>query len=81
MTLKDILDGYGIDFSTLKFQLRTDLELDNLTIEEVRNRLESDELIADGSFIYDFDVYGDSPNGYLELYLEENNANIAEANC
>lgn len=82
MTLKDILENcYGIDFSTLKFKLRTDLELDDLTVDEVKSRLEDDELIADGCFINDCDIYGDTPHGYLELYLEEDLANAAEGRC
>ena len=79
MTLKDILEDYGIDFSTLQFKLRTDIELDNLTKEEVLTRLATDELIADGSYVIDFQVYGDKPNGWVELYLEEDLANRAEA--
>lgn len=72
MTLKDILEkGYGIDFSTLKFKLRTDLEFDNLTEDEVTNRLATDEFIVEGEVIEDFDIYGDEPNGYIELYPEE----------
>jgi hypothetical protein len=81
MTLKDILEDYGIDFATLKFKLRTDLELDNLTTEEVKERLATDEIIVDGSFICDFDIYGDSPNGYIELYWGDDLANAAEARC
>ena len=81
MTLKDILEDYGIDFATLKFQLRTDLELDNLTTKEVKERLATDEIIVDGSFICDFQVYGDEPNGYIELYWGDDIANAAEGRC
>ena len=77
MTLKDILEGYGIDFSTLKFQLRKDIELDNLTIQEVKDQLADDEIIVDGSFICDFDTY----EGCLELYWGDDMVNAAEGAC
>lgn len=71
MTLKDILEtGLGIDFSTLKFKLREDLEFDNLTVSEVLEHLEKDEIIVNGQLIEDFDIYGDEPNGFVELYPE-----------
>ena len=86
MTLKDILEDYGIDFATLKFKLRTDLELDNLTnkIEkDIRKAVDifTDEIIVDGSYICDFQVYGDEPNGYIELYWGDDLVNAAEARC
>ena len=82
MTLKDILEDYGIDFSTLKFKLREDLELDNLTVKEVKDRLATDEIIVEGNFVNDFYLYGDVPNGYIELYPEYDDlANAAEARC
>ena len=83
MTLKDILeDGYGIDFSTLKFQMRTDLELDGYcTKEEILKSMAEDEFIVDGEFIDDFDIVSDSPNGYIELYWPEDLANAAEGRC
>ena len=71
MTLKDILEAYGIDFATLKFQLKS-LDSDNLTeYSEVRERLATDEIIVNGSFIDDFDIVADSPKGFIELYPEE----------
>ena len=82
MTLKDILeDCYGIDFSTLKFKLRDDMEFDDLTVDQVKERLASDDIIVDGSFIGECDIYGDEPNGYLELYWVDDLVNEAEARC
>lgn len=74
MTLADILSsGYGIDLSTLKFKLRTDLEFDNeaATEAEILKSINEDEIIVDGSFIDDFDIVADSPKGFIELYPEE----------
>ena len=62
MTLADILsNGYGIDLSTLKFKLRTDLEFDNeaATEAEILKSINEDEIIVDGSFIDDFDIVAD----------------------
>ena len=67
MTIKDILVlGYGIDFSTLKFE--TDSNVDTRTKEEIMKSLENDDIIVDGEWINDLDVVSDSPNGYIELY-------------
>ena len=74
MTLADILsNGYGIDPSTLKFKLRTDLEFDNeaATEAEIIKSINEDEIIVDGCFIDDFDIVVDSPKGFIELYPEE----------
>ena len=74
MTLADILsNGYGIDPSTLKFKLRTDLEFDNeaATEAEIIKSINEDEIIVDGCFIDDFDIVADSPKGFIELYPEE----------
>ena len=84
MTIADILsNGYGIDLSTLKFKLRTDLELDGACSKaEILRSINEDEIIVDGHFISDFDIYGDEPNGYVELYAEYDDlANEAEARC
>lgn len=71
ITLKDILEkGYGIDFSTLKFEMRSDLEFDNVIKAEILKSLAEDAFIVDGDFIKDFDIYGDEPGGYIELYKE-----------
>ena len=81
MTPKDILEAYGIDFDTLKFQLKSP-NPNNLTeYSEVRERLATDEIIVDGSFIDDFDIVADKPNGYIELYWSDDLANAAEARC
>ena len=74
MTLADILsNGYGIDLSTLKFKLRTDLEFDNeaATEAEILKSINEDEIIVDGNFIDDFDIVADDPKGFIELYPEE----------
>ena len=74
MTLADILsNGYGIDPSTLKFKLRTDLEFDNeaATEAEILKSINEDEIIVDGCFIDDFDIVADNPKGFIELYPEE----------
>ena len=74
MTLADILsNGYGIDLSTLRFELRTDLDFDEgaPTKEEILKSINEDEIIVDGSFIEDFDIVADSPKGFIELYPEE----------
>ena len=74
MTLADILsNGYGIDLSTLKFKLRTDLEFDNeaATEAEILKSINEDEIIVDGSFIDDFYIVADDPKGFIELYPEE----------
>lgn len=69
MTLKDILElGYGIDFSTLRFEVKKDA--DTCTKEEIMDSLSNDELIVDGEVITDFDIYGDKPNGFVELYYD-----------
>ena len=72
MTIKDLLEnGYGIDFSTLKFKIRTDLELDGYcTKEEILKSMAEDEFIVNGEFIEDYDIVGDSPHGFIELYPE-----------
>ena len=70
MTLAEILsNGYGIDINTLKFEFRTDLELDGAcTKEEVMKSLKEDDIIVNGEWIEDFDIVPDEPNGYVELY-------------
>ena len=69
MTLKDILEiGYGIDFESLTFKMK-DKDPDYVTNpEDIKASLATDEIIVDGEFINDFDLYGDCPNGYIELY-------------
>ena len=71
MTIKDILEGYGIDFNSLTFKM-TDYPDDPepLTAEEAKRMLEEDEIIVNGEFIDDFDIVPDDPNGYIELYPE-----------
>ena len=73
MTLKDLLEnGYGIDFSTLKFEMRTDLELDGYcTKEDILKSMTEDEFIVNGEFIEDYDIVFDSPHGFVELYPED----------
>ena len=74
MTLADILStGYGIDLSTLRFELRTDLEFDDEapSKEDILKSINEDEIIVDGSFIEDFDIVADKPKGFIELYPEE----------
>ena len=67
MTLREILeDGYGIDFSTLKFDFHKGM--DHCTRDEVMQSLSEDELIIDGQLINYFDIYADKPNGFVELY-------------
>ena len=69
MTIKEILeDGYGIDFSTLKFDIQKDAVA--CTKEEIIESLTNDELIIDGEIVTDFDIYSDKPNGYIELYCD-----------
>ena len=74
MTLADILsNGYGIDLSTLKFELRTDLEFDDETPskEEILKSINEDDMIMNGKWIDDFDIVPDEPNGYIEFYSTE----------
>lgn len=84
MTLAEILsNGYGIDIDTLKFEFRTDLELDGAcTKEEVMKSLKEDDIIVNGEWIEDFDIVPDEPNGYVELYpAYDDFANEAEGRC
>lgn len=71
MTVRDILEGYGIDFDSLTFKM-TDYPDDPepLTAEEAKQRLEEDEIIINGEFIDDIDIVPDDPHGYIELYPE-----------
>ena len=70
MTLKDILEkGYGIDFSTLKFEIQNGVDAE--TKEEILASMENDEIIVDGEWIDDFDIVPDEPNGYIELYHDD----------
>lgn len=74
MTLADILStGYGIDLSTLKFELRTDLEFDDeKTIKErILKSINEDDIIMNGEWVDDFDIVPDEPAGYIELYSTE----------
>jgi hypothetical protein len=82
MTLKDILEtDYGIDFDSLTFKMR-DKNPDYATDpKDIKESLATDEIIVDGSFITDFDLYGDCPGGYLELYWGDDLANAAEGAC
>ena len=81
MTPKDILEAYGIDFATLKFQLKSP-DTDDLTESEVRERLATDEIVVDGEFVNDIFLYGDTPHGWLELYPEcEGQVSRAEGRC
>ena len=68
MTLKDILEGYGIDFSTIDFKIQEGV--DACSKEEIIKSMENDELIVDGRWIEDFDIVSDEPNGYIELYWD-----------
>ena len=68
MTLKDILEGYGIDFSTIDFKIQEGV--DACPKEELIKSMENDELIVDGRWIEDFDIVSDEPNGYVELYWD-----------
>ena len=71
MTVRDILEGYGIDFDSLTFKM-TDYPTDPepLTVEEAKRMLEEDEIIVNGEFIDDIDIVPDDPHGYIELYPE-----------
>ena len=82
MTPKDILEAYGIDFATLKFQLKNP-DTDDLTeYSEVRERLATDEIVVDGELVNDIFLYGDTPHGWLELYPEsEGQVSRAEGRC
>ena len=81
MTPKDILEAYGIDFATLKFQLKSP-DTDDLTESEVRERLATDEIVVDGELVNDIFLYGDTPHGWLELYPEcEGQVSRAEGRC
>ena len=74
MTLADILsNGYGIDLSTLRFELRTDLEFDDEgpSKEEILKSINEDDMIMNGKWIDDFDIVPDEPNGYIEFYSTE----------
>lgn len=74
MTLAEILSyGYGIDLSTLRFELRTDLEFDDEgpSKEEILKSINEDEMIMNGKWIDDFDIVPDEPNGYIEFYSTE----------
>lgn len=68
MTLKDILEGYGIDFSTIDFKIQEGA--DACSKEDIIKSMENDELIVDGRWIEDFDIVSDEPNGYVELYWD-----------
>ena len=79
MTLADILsNGYGIDLSTLRFELRTDLEFDNAAPgkEDILKSINEDNMIMDGKWIDDFDIVPDEPNGYIEFYSAEDELEI-----
>ena len=81
MTPKDILEAYGIDFATLKFQIKSP-DTDDLTESEVRERLATDEIVVDGELVNDIFLYGDTPHGWLELYPEcEGQVSRAEGRC
>ncbi len=71
MTIRDILEGYGINFDSLTFKM-DDFPADPEpnTVEEVKHMLETDEIIVNGEFIDDFDIVPDDPHGYIELYPE-----------
>ena len=71
MTIRDILEGYGIDFDSLTFKM-TDYPADPepLTAEEAKRMLEEDEIIVNGDFIDNIDIVPDDPHGYIELYPE-----------
>lgn len=74
MTLADILsNGYGIDLSTLRFELRTDLEFDDEapSKKEILKSINEDDMIMNGKWIDDFDIVPDEPNGYIEFYSTE----------
>lgn len=74
MTLADILStGYGIDLSTLRFELRTDLEFDDEAPNkaDILKSINEDDIIMNGKWIDDFDIVPDEPTGYIELYSTE----------
>ena len=77
MTIKDILTGYGVDFASLTFNTLKG----SPSMEEIKHELESDEIIVDGSFIRDFELYADEPYGFIELYWDDDLANKAEGAC
>jgi len=82
MTLKDILEiGYGIDFDSLTFKMKRNEPGYTTDPKDIKESLATDEIIVDGSWITDFDLYGDCPNGYIELYWGEDLANAAEGAC
>ena len=78
MTIRDILEGYGIDFDSLTFEMKPENPewVDNVwnspeeEVQVTKKMLEEDEIIVDGQFIEDFDIVSDEPNGYIELYPE-----------
>ena len=67
MTIKDILEGYGIDFNSLKFKMTVyPDDPEPMTAKEAKRRLEEDEITINGELIDDFDILDD----YVELYTE-----------
>lgn len=77
MTIKDILFGYGVDFDTLTFKTRKGSDIK--TAEEIKERLANDEFVVDGEFMGYYCIYGDEPNGYIELYEDDKFGNEGEA--
>jgi hypothetical protein len=69
MTVRDILEGYGINFDSLTFKMNDfPADPEPNTAEEVKHMLETDEIIVNGEFIDDIDIVADDPHGYIELY-------------
>lgn len=69
MTIRNILEGYGIDFNSLTFKMNPN-DPEPLTAEEAKQRLKEDEFIVDGKFIEHIDIVSDDPYGFIELYAE-----------
>jgi hypothetical protein len=78
MTVRDILEGYGIDFDSLTFKMKPENPewVDSVwdspeeEVQATKKMLEEDEIIINGEFIDDIDIVPDDPHGYIELYPE-----------
>ena len=66
MTIKDILEGYGVDFKTLRFETVKGAQC---SAEEIRKQLSENILMIDGELIRDYEIYADEPLGFVELYI------------
>ena len=68
MTIADILaTGYGIDLDSLTFKMQAQLT-DVPSPEAVKKSLANDEFIIDGETELFFDIYGDEPRSFIEIY-------------